>query len=106
MRSRPTTPASWARQITGNQKVGGRPNQPNPLRHPAITVPIGCNDVRFEDFTTDQQGLMWSCPFRNRRLRGIGESEGAARQGDVAAIGRRSSKLLEKAAAAGQVSAL
>ena len=46
-------------KITGNQKVGGRPNQQNPLRHPAITEPIGCNDVRFEDFTTDQQGLMW-----------------------------------------------
>ena len=46
-------------KITGSQKVGGRPNQQNPLRHPAITEPIGCNDVRFEDFTTDQQGLMW-----------------------------------------------
>ena len=46
-------------KITGNQKVGGRPNQQNPLRHPAIAEPIGCNDVRFEDFTTDQQGLMW-----------------------------------------------
>jgi polygalacturonase len=46
-------------KITGNQKVGGRPNQQNPLRRPAITEPIGCSDVRFEDFTTDQQGLMW-----------------------------------------------
>ena len=46
-------------KITGNQKVGGRPNQQYPLRHPAITEPIGCSDVRFEDFTTDQQGLMW-----------------------------------------------
>jgi polygalacturonase len=46
-------------KLTGNQKVGGRPTQQNPLRHPAIAEPIGCNDVRFEDFTTDQQGLMW-----------------------------------------------
>jgi polygalacturonase len=46
-------------KITGNQKVGGRPNQQNPLRHPAIVEPIGCTDLRFEDFTTDQQGLMW-----------------------------------------------
>jgi polygalacturonase len=46
-------------KITGNRAVGGRPNQQNPLRHPAITEPIGCRDVRFEDFTTDQQGLMW-----------------------------------------------
>jgi polygalacturonase len=48
-----------AGKITGNQKVGGRPNPQYPLRHPAITEPIGCSDVRFEDFTTDQQGLMW-----------------------------------------------
>ena len=46
-------------KIVGNKAVGGRPNQQNPLRHPAIAEPIGCNDVRFEDFTTDQQGLMW-----------------------------------------------
>src|SRR5690242_9504181 len=42
-------------KIVGNKKVGGRPNPQYPLRHPAITEPIGCNDVRFEDFTTDQQ---------------------------------------------------
>ena len=46
-------------KITGNKAVGGRPNQQNPLRHPAIVEPIGCRDIRFEDFTTDQQGLMW-----------------------------------------------
>ena len=46
-------------RITGNQNVGGRPTPQSPLRRPAITEPIGCNDVRFEDFTTDQQGLMW-----------------------------------------------
>ena len=66
-------------KITGNQKVGGRPNQQNPLRHPAIAEPIGCNDVRFEDFTTDQQGLMWclhatNCEnvlYRNLTIRSV-----------------------------------
>jgi polygalacturonase len=46
-------------KIIGNKAVGGRPTQRDPLRHPAITEPIGCIDVRFEDFTTDQQGVMW-----------------------------------------------
>ena len=46
-------------KLTGSKAVGGRPNQKDPLRHPAIVEPIGCNDLRFEDFTTDQQGLMW-----------------------------------------------
>jgi polygalacturonase len=46
-------------KLVGNKAVGGRPSQRDPLRHPAITEPIGCKDVRFEDFTTDQQGLMW-----------------------------------------------
>ena len=46
-------------KIVGNKAAGGRPNPQNPLRHPAIAEPIGCNDVRFEDFTADQQGLMW-----------------------------------------------
>jgi len=46
-------------KIIGNKAVGGRPNQQNPRRHPSIAEPIGCRDVRFEDFTTDQQGLMW-----------------------------------------------
>jgi polygalacturonase len=46
-------------KITGNKAVGGRPNQRDPLRHPAIIEPIGCRDLRFEDFTTDQLGLMW-----------------------------------------------
>jgi polygalacturonase len=66
-------------KITGNQKVGGRPNPQNPLRHPAIAEPIGCNDVRFEDFTTDQQGLMWclhstNCEnvlYRNLTIRSV-----------------------------------
>ncbi len=46
-------------RIVGNKAVGGRPNRDNPLRHPAIIEPTGCRDVRFEDFTTDQQGVMW-----------------------------------------------
>jgi polygalacturonase len=46
-------------KLTGNQKVGGRPNQAYPLRHPALVEPIGCNDVRFEDFSTEQLGTMW-----------------------------------------------
>jgi polygalacturonase len=46
-------------KITGSKAVGGRPNRRDPLRHPSIVEPIGCRDLRFEDFTTDQQGLMW-----------------------------------------------
>jgi polygalacturonase len=46
-------------RIIGNKAVGGRPNRQDPLRHPAIIEPIGCRDVRLEDFTADQQGLMW-----------------------------------------------
>jgi polygalacturonase len=46
-------------KIVGSKAVGGRPNQQDPLRHPAIIEPIGCRNVRFEDFSTDQQGLMW-----------------------------------------------
>jgi len=66
-------------RIIGNKAVGGRPNQQNPLRHPAIAEPIGCRDVRFEDFTTDQQGLMWclhatNCEnvvYRNLTIRSV-----------------------------------
>ena len=46
-------------KVVGSKAVGGRPTRENPLRHPAIAEPIGCTDVRFEDFSTDQQGLMW-----------------------------------------------
>jgi polygalacturonase len=46
-------------RIIGNPALGGRPNQTNPLRHPALIEPIGCNDVRFEDFSTEYR-LMWS----------------------------------------------
>ena len=46
-------------KITASQKVGGRPTPQSPLRRPAVTEPIGCNDVRFEDFSTEQHGVMW-----------------------------------------------
>lgn len=46
-------------RIVANKAVGGRPNRQNPLRHPAMIEPIGCRDVRFEDFTAEQQGIMW-----------------------------------------------
>jgi polygalacturonase len=46
-------------KIVGNPALGGRPTLQNPLRHPALIEPIGCNDIRFEDFSTDYR-LMWS----------------------------------------------
>ena len=46
-------------KIAGNNALGGRPTAQNPLRHPALIEPIGCNDIRFEDFSTDYR-LMWS----------------------------------------------
>jgi polygalacturonase len=46
-------------KIVGNPAVGGRPNAQNPLRHPALIEPIGCRDVRLEDFSTSHR-LMWS----------------------------------------------
>jgi polygalacturonase len=46
-------------KIIGNAALGGRPNAQNPLRHPALIEPIGCNDVRFEDFSTEYT-RMWS----------------------------------------------
>ncbi|MEI6946958.1 glycoside hydrolase family 28 protein [Paraflavisolibacter sp. H34] len=46
-------------RIMGNHALGGRPNAQNPLRHPALIEPIGCSNVRFEDFATDYR-LMWS----------------------------------------------
>jgi polygalacturonase len=46
-------------KITGNLALGGRPNAQNPLRHPALIEPIGCNDVSLEDFSTEYR-LMWS----------------------------------------------
>jgi polygalacturonase len=46
-------------KVMGNPALGGRPNAQSPLRHPALIEPIGCNDIRFEDFSTDYR-LMWS----------------------------------------------
>jgi polygalacturonase len=46
-------------KIVGEPKLGGRPTQANPLRHPALIEPINCIDVRFEDFSTSYH-LMWS----------------------------------------------
>jgi polygalacturonase len=45
--------------IAGNHALGGRPNDKYPLRHPALIEPIGCTNLRFEDFSTDYY-LMWS----------------------------------------------
>ncbi|MBD0365400.1 MAG: right-handed parallel beta-helix repeat-containing protein [Flavisolibacter sp.] len=46
-------------KIMGNHALGGRPTTQNPLRHPALIEPIGCNNIRLEDFSTDYH-LMWS----------------------------------------------
>jgi len=46
-------------KIVGNPALGGRPNRENPLRHPALIEPIGCRDIRLEDFSTTHR-LMWS----------------------------------------------
>jgi len=46
-------------KIAGNPALGGRPNAENPLRHPALIEPIGCDDIRLEDFSTSSR-LMWS----------------------------------------------
>jgi polygalacturonase len=48
-----------AGKIAGNHALGGRPNAQNLLRHPALIEPINCNNLRFEDFSTDYY-LMWS----------------------------------------------
>ena len=45
-------------KIVGNPALGGRPTAQSPLRHPALIEPIGCRDLRFEDFSTDYH-LMW-----------------------------------------------
>jgi len=66
-------------KIAGSHALGGRPNAENPLRHPALIEPIGCNNLRFEDFSTDYY-LMWSmhptnCQhlvFRNLTIRSTG----------------------------------
>lgn len=46
-------------KIVGNPALGGRPNAQYSLRHPALIETIGCNNIRFEDFSTSYR-LMWS----------------------------------------------
>lgn len=46
-------------RIVGNPALGGRPTALSPLRRPALIEPIGCKDVRLEDFSTEYQ-RMWS----------------------------------------------
>jgi polygalacturonase len=66
-------------KIAGSHALGGRPNAQNPLRHPALIEPIGCTNLRFEDFSTDYY-LMWSihptyCQhlvFKNLTIRSTG----------------------------------
>jgi polygalacturonase len=48
-----------AGKIIGDPALGGRPNAQYPLRHPALIEPIGCTNIRFEDFSTSYR-LMWS----------------------------------------------
>ncbi|MFT3843972.1 MAG: glycosyl hydrolase family 28 protein [Lacibacter sp.] len=65
--------------IAGNHALGGRPNDKYPLRHPALIEPISCNNLRFEDFSTDYY-LMWSIHptycnnmvFKNLTIRSTG----------------------------------
>lgn len=66
-------------KIMGNHALGGRPTDKNLLRHPALIEPISCNNLRFEDFSTDYY-LMWSmhptyCAhlvFKNLTIRSTG----------------------------------
>lgn len=46
-------------KIAGNYALGGRPDESNRLRHPALIEPIRCTNIRFEGFSTDYQS-MWS----------------------------------------------
>lgn len=45
-------------RIVGHPSLGGRPTAQNPLRHPALIEPIGCEDVRLEGFSAEYR-LMW-----------------------------------------------
>jgi polygalacturonase len=66
-------------KVAGNAALGGRPTVQSPLRHPALIEPIGCNDIRFEDFSTDYH-LMWcihptyceNASFKNLTIRSTG----------------------------------
>ena len=46
-------------KIIGDLSLGGRPNAQYPFRHPALIEPIGCTNIRFEDFSTTYRS-MWS----------------------------------------------
>jgi polygalacturonase len=46
-------------KIAGNYDLGGRPTKESPLRHPALIEPFNCQNLLFEDFSTDYH-LMWS----------------------------------------------
>ena len=41
-------------------ELGGRPTKDQPLRHPCVVEPIGCQRVRLDGFSTDYF-RMWSC---------------------------------------------
>lgn len=66
-------------KIIGNVALGGRPNAQNLLRHPALIETIACNDLRFEDFSTEYR-LMWcihptyceNLTFKNLTIRSTG----------------------------------
>jgi polygalacturonase len=45
-------------RIVGNPALGGRPTAQDPLRHPALIEPIGCDDIRLEGFAAEYR-LMW-----------------------------------------------
>lgn len=46
-------------KIAGSKTTGGRPNNTNPLRRPALIEPIDCVGINFDGFSTEYQ-LMWS----------------------------------------------
>ena len=53
-------------RIAGNPAVGGRPNARDPLRHPALVEPIGCDGILLDGFSATQ-GLMWAIHTTNSR---------------------------------------
>jgi polygalacturonase len=53
-------------KIVGHPALGGRPTAESPLRHPSLIEPIGCDDIRLEDFSTSHR-LMWSIHPTNCR---------------------------------------
>jgi len=46
-------------KLAGNRAVGGRPNQRDPLRHPALIETMRCRDILLDGFAATQ-GLMWT----------------------------------------------